>query len=474
MKNSINISFCVLISLLTLASGCSDYLDINKDPNNPTEAPISGLMTSTTFETSQNMYSLGSNTSYYVQYLASPNPGSSTDVQDDVAYDGTWFGFYDVMTDLAVLRQNAAKDGATDYLGVARILTALNLGTVVDAWGSVPYSESFFVETLTPSYDNDEALYDSLQTLLDKGIQDLEQGNSSVEIGSDDFIYGGDTDKWIRLGHMLKARYLNHLSKKSSYSPNDILSEIDAGLTSNSDDAQVSYYEEEYNPWAQVAIDNEQLVLGGWLSEQIVKHMDGTTYGVFDPRLEAFTDTVSGGGYKGTRNGAGRGDAPPSGARNVLTTNTFYAAQTAPILIATYAEQKFIEAEAAFRDGQMGRAYDAYLAGIEAHMDKMGVEESEKADYMSDPVVAVGQSGLTLDLIFKEKYTAMYLHPEAWVDARRYDYQYKGMETPANLNPDLNGNFIRRLAYPNSETQRNSENVPDVTLLDRIWWDVEN
>jgi hypothetical protein len=64
----------------------------------------------------------------------------------------------------------------------------------------------------------------------------------------------------------------------------------------------------------------------------------------------------------------------------------------------------------------------------------------------------------------------MYPHPEAWVDARRYDYGYEGMEIPANLNPQLNGQFIRRLVYPDSETQRN-ENVPEVTLLDRIFWD---
>ncbi|MEL7835214.1 SusD/RagB family nutrient-binding outer membrane lipoprotein [Fodinibius sp. N2] len=473
MKNLKLLAFCMLSVILVSMAGCSDYLDINEDPNNPTEAPLSGLMTNTTFETSQNMYSLGSNTSYYVQYLASPNPSSSTDIQDDVAYDNTWFGFYDVMTDLAVLRQDAAEQGATDYLGVANILTALNLATVVDVWGNVPYSDAFFVETLTPSYDNQEALYDTVHTLLDNGIQNLEQGNSTIELGNDDFIYGGNTDQWIRLAHMLKARYLNHLSKQSSYSPTDVLAEVDQGLTDNADDAQVDYFEDQFNPWAEVAIDNANLLLGGWISEQIVKHLDGTLYGVEDPRIEPLMGPNDDGDYVGTRNGAGRGSAPEQGARSVLTTDDFYASETAPVLIATYAEQKFIEAEAAFRANQPARAYNAYLDGIEAHMDKVGVSESDKQDYMSDPAVAVGESGLTLDLIFKEKYTAMYLHPEAWVDARRYDYQYDDMELPANHNPDLNGEFIRRLAYPDSETQRNSENVPDISLSDHIWWDVD-
>lgn len=471
MKYSNKLLFTVLISLLIGTTACSDYLDVNEDPNNPTEAPLTGLMTSTTFETSQNMYALGSTTSYYVQYLASPNPGSSTDIQDDVAYDNTWFGFYDVMTDLAVLRQNAAEQDATEYLGVANILTAVNLATVVDVWGDVPYDEAFFVETLTPSYDDQEALYDTVHTLLDEGIQNLQQGNSTVTVGEDDFIYQGDTGQWIRFAHMLKARYLNHLSKQSSYSPADILAEIDDGFTGNDDDAEVEYFQDEFNPWADVAIDNANLLLGGWSSEQIVKHLDGTLYGVEDPRIGFLTDTNDDGEYIGTRNGAGRGSAPEQGARSVLTTDTFYASETAPILIGTYAEQKFIEAEAAFRDNQMSRAYQAYLDGIEAHMDKVGVTESEKEDYMTDPEVLVGEGGLTLDLIFKEKYTAMYLHPEAWVDARRYDYQYEDMEIPANHNPDLNGEFIRRLIYPDSETQRNSDNVPNISLSDRIFWD---
>jgi len=63
------------------------------------------------------------------------------------------------------------------------------------------------------------------------------------------------------------------------------------------------------------------------------------------------------------------------------------------------------------------------------------------------------------------------LHPEAWVDARRHDYGYENFDLPANLNPDLNGQFIRRLRYPDSELGRNGSNVPEVTLLDRIFWD---
>lgn len=139
------------------------------------------------------------------------------------------------------------------------------------------------------------------------------------------------------------------------------------------------------------------------------------------------------------------------------------------MLIATYAELKFIEAEAAFPTDKP-KAYDSYLKGISAHMYMLEVSAADKAAYLAAPSVSRSSSALTLEDIFKEKYVAMFLHPETWNDARRIDYAYKNFSPPANLNPNLSGSLIRRLAYPDSEISRNRQNVPTVTLLDRIWW----
>lgn len=457
--------------LLFAAAGCDDYLSINEDPNNPTEVPLNALLANTSFQTGQNVFNLGQTTSYFVQYLASPNPASSTDIHERVSYDATWGGFYDTMSDLSILEQQAEEQGATDYLGIAKILKALHLGLTVDAWGDVPYSEAFFAETLNPSYDDQEQLYQEVFTLLDDGIAALEQGGSTATPEQDDFIYGGDTELWIKTAHALRARYLNHLTGTGQYDPQAVLSQVDQAYDTYAENATVEYFEDEINPWADVAIDNANLFLGGWLSEQVIQALDGTIYGVEDPRLDFYTDPLEDGSYVGTRNGAGRGDAPEQGARSVLTTNTFYANRTAPLEIITYAELKFIEAEAALRAGQEGRAYDAYLEGIRAHMDKLGVSEAERDAYLSDPSVDVGAGSLTLDDVFREKYKVMFLNPEAWVDARRYDYQYEGMELPANHNPALGGEWIRRLDYPDTEYSRNASNIPDVTLTDHLWWD---
>ncbi len=456
-------------SLVLLASACESYLDVNENPNNPQDAPISGLMTNITYETSLNVYREGSAVSNYVQYLASPNPGSSSDTMEPLNFSSLWFSLYNVMTDLYTMNEKAEAEGALQYLGAGQVLMALNLGMTVDLFGDVPFSESFNFSTVTPAYDDDQVLYGNVLSLLDQGISNL-QATSTSSIGNDDFIYGGDIDLWLKFAYTLKARYMIHMKGDAGYSAAEVLAATDNGFTANDDNAQVFFFEQRFNPWAQDAIDNANLLLTGWISEQFIQALDGTSYPTVDPRLALMIGTTDDGEFLGTVNGAGRGNAPEQGARSTLIEGQYYTSREAPLLIATYAELKFIEAEAAFETNK-SRAYDAYLAGIEAHMDMLEVTPANKAAYLAAPSVSMGASALTIDAIFKEKYVSMFLHPETWNDARRYDYGYKNMTLPANLNPDLGGEFIRRLAYPDSEVSRNGANVPSVSLLDRVWWD---
>lgn len=456
-------------SLILTASACESYLDVNENPNNPEDAPISGLMTNITYETSLNVYREGSAVSNYVQYLASPNPASGSDTMEPLNFSSMWFSLYNVMTDLYTMNEKAEAEGALQYLGAGQVLMALNLGMTVDLFGDVPFSESFNFSTVTPAYDDDQTLYGNVMDLLDQGIANLQQETTS-SIGADDFIYGGDVEMWLKFAYTLKARYMIHAKGDSGYSAGEVLSAVDNGFTSNDENAQVFFFEQRFNPWAQDAINNANLLLTGWISEQFIEALDGTSYPTVDPRLPLMVGTTDDGEFVGTVNGAGRGNAPEQGARSTLVEGLFYTEREAPLLIATYAELKFIEAEAAF-DSDKSRAYDAYLAGIEAHMDMLEVETADKEAYLSHPSVSMGAEALTIKDIFKEKYVAMFLHPETWNDARRFDYAYKDFSPPANINPNLGGNLIRRLAYPDSEISRNGANVPSVSLTDRIWWD---
>jgi hypothetical protein len=273
----------------------------------------------------------------------------------------------------------------------------------------------------------------------------------------------------------LKARFLLHASNTPAFDANAILEAVANGIMQNSENADITYSdagEDVYNPWALVAIDQENSILDGWISEQLADAMNGATFGVVDPRMKFMFSATDDGKFIGVRNGAGRGTGVDiSGDRSVISRDTYYAANTSPVLIITNAEMRFIEAEARLSLDDKPGAYNAYLAGIRAHMEMLGVTASSIDTYINNPAVSVGAANISLDLIMKEKYVALFLHPETWNDARRYDYQYEDMTLPDNHNPELNGEFIRRQIYPDSEVSRNAANVPPVTLLDRMWWD---
>lgn len=479
MKKPIIILIACTTLLITVA-GCKKYLDVNDNPNLSVNAPLNGLLSSTTFNTGYNVFNTGNYAAYWVQYLASPNQGSSGDIYEEVDYSEVWHeagsdgrtarGLYNTMADLYDMIKVADSLNAPQYGGVGKIMMALNLHLTIDFWGSVPFKEALRGDSLQPHYDPEPELFDSCMALLDAGIALLERTDATVVMdGKRDLLYGGSTDAWKKMAYALKARLLNHLTKKPDYDPAQVLDALGKAFAGNGDDAQLTQFQ-GLSFWNQVAVNNENQLLDGWLSQQLVDALNGKTFGISDPRLPLITDVTKFGDYRGTPNGKGRIGTGTNKEECYLinSASKFYSRPGAPLLIITFAECKFIQAEASFRAGNKGNAYTAYLAGIRAHMDKMGVRAADRDNYLNNPEVAVGANSITLDLIMKEKYVAMFLNPEAWADARRFDYKYKDFALPVNA--ALN-TFIRRVAYPSTEKNRNGSNVPQVTLADKLWWD---
>ncbi len=464
------IKYIFLLSTLFAMSSCEDYLDINQNPNVATRPPLAGLLAVSTQQTGINQFRVASNTSFYTQYLASPNAGLGNDVYEQVDLSGTWSSIYDVMSDIYDLILFSEEEGSTELAGVGKLLMAANLGLLVDLWGNVPYAEAFTGKNIIPPYDDAAALYSEVFALINEGRADLMKENSTATIAKvekSDFLLGGKKDNWLKFSYALEARYLNHFSKQGSYNPSAILSAIANSFTNSAEQAQVTAFEVR-NPWANTARNNANLVLGGWLSEQFIDALNGTTFGVVDPRLEKITTPTPDGTFVGTPNGAGRRGDGTVKVETYLENSRAYASDDSPLFVFTFAELKFIEAEAALAAAP-ARALEAFLAGINAHMMDLGVTAEAAAAYISEAYPNLTAATLTKDLIMKEKYVAMFLHPEAWVDARRFDYQYKDFTLPANA--ELN-EFIRRVQYPQVEITRNRQNVPIInSLAERIFWD---
>lgn len=450
---------------------CNNYLDINDDPNVATEAPLDGLVHRITYQTPHNVYRIAASyTNYYVQYFASPNQASPIDTYDEVDFSNRWADLYDVMTDAYDLIRFAQDIGASNHIAIGKLMMAVNLAMATDSWGSVPYSAGFSGDLIQLPYDPAEQVYKAIQNLVDDAIERINTGmDSSVPSADKGLIYAGNMQQWLKLAYGLKSRYLNRFSGTSKEDLAGVLEALEDGLTGNEDDAELTHFDVR-NPWAQVAINNDLLLLDGWISEQFVDAMNGTTFGVIDPRLPIITEPFEENGklvFRGTPNGAGRRGDGTIQEEVYLETSGFYSSEDAPLFLFTFAEQKFIEAEASFRIGDVARARSAFELAIRANMEKLGVHDTDVENYLEEKYP--DRDSVTLEVIMEEKYLAMFLHPETWNDARRFDYQYTDFELPVNA---IIPNYIRRIAYPDSEKSRNGNNVPSIGgLSDRVYWD---
>jgi hypothetical protein len=465
---------------LTFQSCGKEYFDeLSANPNQVNVPTLPALLATATSKAGLRTYDAGSVINPYVQYTANPTAGAASDIYETIDFTGTWDAMYFAMADINEMKKLATKNNSSEYLGVANLLIAYHLNMVNNFWGAAPFSQAFDPSNFTPKYDTDQEVYAACLKLVDDAITELSKTNATDKlVATSDFIYAGDRAKWLKFAYAVKARLLIKASKTTTFNAAGVLTALGSSFASNADDAGMATFTLR-NSWSQVSRNNAGLTLGGWLSEQFIDHLNGTSYGIFDPRLPKITEATTvpnNANYPkwiGTVNGAGNRLNPPHNNtvkdENYISFNSPWTNDTAPILLATYAELKFIEAEAAFATDK-ARSYAAYLAGIRANMLKFGLTTAESEPYVTSPIVSVGAAQLTLEHIFKEKYVATYLNPEAWNDARRHNYGYKNFGMPLNA---VLPTYIRRLDYPIGERSKNGSNVPANPLRTaRLWWDM--
>jgi len=472
MKRLFRYTFAfLLVGAMIGMQSCEDYFDLTENPNLVNNPPLATMLSTTTSKTGLNSQRVANITSYFVQYLASPSAGGSTDTYEVTDYTSTWDALYLAMADIYDMKQKATIEEASDYVGVADVMMAYHLTLVADLWGSAPFSEAFVSSTLTPGFDTEEELYNTSLDLLDEAIVELAKTDSKVILDPvNDLIHHGSKDNWLKTAYALKARLLNKVTGTDAYDPQAVLDAVENSYTSNADNADMGVFESR-NPWAAIAINNQNLVLGGWLSEQLIEQLKGTNGGILDPRLEQIaTETVQG-GFVGTPNGAGNVGSASNTVRDesYISLTSPLTGEEAPLIIVSYPEVKMIEAEAALRAGLNERAYTAYLEAIRASMELLEVDPAAALAYINSPAVSVGAANLTLDMIFAQKYIITYLNPEAWNDARRFDYMYEDFTLPVGAALDT---FIRRLAYPTGEATKNPNTPESPPLSDPLWWDM--
>jgi hypothetical protein len=485
MKKYLKTFATVLVTAVAL-SGC-DFGDINVNPNAPTDAPMNVLLPAAQANLAYGIHGdIAQFTSIFLQQTSGVNNIYLTVGQYDLngnlagrVWDGNLYP--GAMNDLNIVIRKATQQNAPHYRGVARVMMANALGQAVDLWNNVPYSDAFrgndAERVLQPRYDRAEALYDTIQNVLNQAIADLQATSSTLSPGRDDLVYGGDRTRWTQAARALKARYFNHLSKvNAEQSARDALAQLQAGtFAANAQDARIVFGNtiDAAAPWFRFS--QSTFGTGIRVSSTLVQLMQQRN----DPRLPFYAAPFSAtSGIVGAR----PGQADEAGTAFV---GPYYNRAEAPTNFITFVEVKFIEAEANFRLGRLAEAAAAHNAAVAASIAKVTVSITGAATNAVANTAYISQFGsetaasITLEKILTEKYFAMYLDPEAWTDWRRSVTTDRPNGVPA-LQPAANsqqftgGRLPRRWPYPISEVQQNRANVEaqgSATLTDRVFWD---
>lgn len=490
MKIKSNILSKLLFSAGIVCLSACDLQEANINPNNATDVSVNVILPASQANMVWAINDFAAqSTSTLVQYLS-----GTLNVQYNVTlydylpahFQTTWSNhFYaGAMKDFRTIIEKSTENGALHYRGVAKIQMAMTLGYLVDLWGDVPFTEAGDLVTFPkPSFDDDAFLYSEVFRLLSEGINDLNQ-TSTTSPSRDDLIYSATTEalwrtnsipKWIKAAHALEARYHNHLSKVDPQgSATAALAAIAAGtFTSNAEELKVSFgtTNDVAGPWfgfLQGSFGQNNISI----SQNFINLLQNrVSAGVNDPRLPFYVQAKSNGTFVGTPYGQPQ-------VSGVSLLGTYVNSPSAPTNLITYAEVKFIEAEANFRLNQFAAAAAALNAAVKASILRVtgSANAAYEAKFASEDATTIQVDGL--QKIFTEKYIAMFLQAEAWSDWRRSipagaAGTVSGIPTltPAAANK-TEGLFPRRFLYPTSELDNNSANVPPGLLTDRVFWDL--
>jgi hypothetical protein len=362
--------------------------------------------------------------------------------------NNVWNAFYTgIFMNSKVFTNKALAKESPHNAGVGKVMTATTLGITTDLFGDMPFSDAFKgnENVLKPKFDTQETLYTTINTLLDEAITDLSSTTNTIAVGGD-VVYAGNVAKWMKAAYSIKARYALQLSLVNGNTAyTDALTAATNGFSSNLDDFMVPWNADNKNPIFQFMEQRTDIRMCATLIDMMKSNSD--------PRLPFYALVDAGGQYTGSIAGSENDLASKPG--------NYIAGATAPSVIMSYSELKFIQAEAYFRLGQTAPAQAAYEAAVAASVLK--VTGNANTAWLAANINGVT---VTLNLILSQKYIATFGTNQAFADYRRTGLPVIGLPLGATL-PSMPVRF----PYGQEEITYNGANVPDVNISTKLWWD---
>jgi hypothetical protein len=406
-----------------LVGGCQDFLDVNEDPNAPVNARVDVRLPAVITGMVHSVY-YGDPPLWTVEWMQQTSFNRTTrnydelhlyEVQDNSPNE--WWSFYyaGILNETKLMMQETNPETEAAYHGIARFIAAWTWATTTDLWGPIPFAEALNPAVPTPSYDDQQAVYDAVDQWFEEAVSEMKRAAADASIrrpGANDLLFEGDMLRWVKLARHVQARHRLRLTNASWANAQEqaqaALTALQEGLASNADDADFEHTGETTGRNPLWLFQDEGEIFK--VSQLTVSMLQERT----DPRLPIMVDpALSDGAYRGHGNAAA-----PEPDSSISQVGVFFTAEDAPVNVASYAEAKFIEAEARFIVSGAAAADAPYREAIRANMEKSGVASAAIDVYLAalPPLASVANP---LEEIIREKYIANYLKVEPWHDWRR-------------------------------------------------------
>ncbi len=491
------------VALALSAAACNPerLTNLNRDPNNPTDAPPGPLFTNAVNTAVRRWLPLN-NVGIMAQHLAQttyPQEDEYVNLQADRTsgyFDNPYQGELEDLRKLIAKGQELNRPG---IFGPAQVLQTWSFSYITDMFGDIPYSDALKGDTaggsLAPVYDKQEDIYNGFFAALSAAASAMANDPpGDPGLGSADPIYGGNLAKWQKFANSLHARLAMRIVNVAPARADSQLAAAFNGpggvFTSNADNAMLVWPGDGVNdnPFADNLKLRDDLRLSRTLMSLLVPSNDPRTRVYAQPVVDS---SVYPNGYGGMPNGLSQ-DSAGKWFRIASRPGTiFYPGVTTygtfgtsdglkfPSFLMTYAELLFIKAEAAERGlGGLSPANAAqyYYDAITASLNQWGITNPDTINaFLSDTAIVYKGGAAGLRQIARQKWIALFMDGEqAWSEWRRTCQPSTVRPGPNTIVPYV----PRRFFYSNTEASVNAENLnaaidrqgPD-NFLTRVWWD---
>jgi hypothetical protein len=480
-KFKIKIAALLLASVAVGFAGCKKFLDINENPNAPSDANVALLLPTAEAAVAHvigNQFQVygGMWAQYWTQSSASSQFKSIDQYSANAAnFDRSWRILYtNALQNFKVIIDKAATQPQyTQYAAISYIMKGYTFQVLADAFGDVPVNEATNTDITNPHYDPQATVYDSIFSFIDKGLALIDLTTEAVP-ASDDLIFQGDMEKWQQFANTLKLRAYLRIAKADPPKSEAGVRSL-AGATFLSTDGLIEYSSTggNQNPLFAEILDlgrTQNLVA----SSTVVDEMNRNN----DPRVLVFYEIDT--SLKKVV-GIAQGAFDTITVQPKVSDPTIFVgakgnddrSATAPVKLISATESYFLQSEAVARGWLTGNAAQLFQSGITASFAAYDLN-GEAANYLCRAPGAQWPDGnleTQLKASITQKYYAMCGNQgfEAWSERRRTGYPtFLKVSLASSLGTDQ---MPARLLYPSTEVTQNA-NFPGLQLITApVWWD---